>query len=108
MFTSGPQSHWLFLAEIVEFDTIFRLHLETKDVDDKRLPIFFYTEGDGKELKPSLVQTGHTIVILYAEFHAFAFGKPGIRVEEPANVKVLLKSSLSPLAGHKFDSSNNM
>lgn len=62
-----------------------------KDVDGMTVPLFFYTESHGSELKPSIIQKGYTIAIFYAEFHAFAFSEPGMRVEEPTNIKVLLQ-----------------
>ena len=90
-FISRPRRHWLFLAEIVDFGTLLRLQMTLRDVDGMTVPLFFYTEGRGSELEPSLVQKGYTIAIFYAEFHAFAFSEPGIRLEEPTNIKVLLK-----------------
>ena len=90
-FISRPRRHWLFLAEIVDFGTLLRLQMTLRDVDGMMVPLFFYTEGRGSELEPSLVQEGYTIAIFYAEFHAFAFSEPGIRLEEPTNIKVLLK-----------------
>ena len=83
-----PRRHWLFLAEIVDFGSLFRLQMTIKDVDGTTVPLFFHTEGRGSELEPSLVRKGHTIAILYAEFHAFAFSEPGIRLEEPTHIKV--------------------
>ena len=90
-FIRRPRRHWLFLAEIVDFGTLLRLQMTLRDVDGMTVPLFFYTEGRGSELEPSLVQKGYTIAIFYAEFHAFAFSEPGIRLEEPTNIKVLLK-----------------
>ncbi|KAH8589593.1 hypothetical protein B0O99DRAFT_581321 [Bisporella sp. PMI_857] len=87
-FTYRPRRHWLFLAEIVDFGTLLRLQMTIKDVDGMTVPLFFYTEGRGSELEPSLVQKGYTVAILYAEFHAFAFSEPGIRLEEPTNFKI--------------------
>jgi hypothetical protein len=86
--TYRPRRHWLFLAEIVDFDSLVRLQMTIKDVDGMVVPLFFYTEGRGSELEPSLVQKGHTIAILYAEFHDFAFSEPGIRLEESRHIKV--------------------
>jgi hypothetical protein len=62
-----------------------------KDVDSIMVPLFFYTDGRGNELEPSLIQKGYTIAIFYAEVHAFAFCEPGIRLEEPKNIKVALQ-----------------
>ena len=90
-FTYRPRRHWLFLAEIVDYGRFLRLQMTIKDVDSKTIPLFFHTEGRGGELEPSLIQKGYTVAILYAEFHAFAFSEPGIRLEEPTNIKVPLQ-----------------
>jgi hypothetical protein len=95
-FTYRPRRHWLFLAEIVDFATLLRLQMDMKDVDGTTVPLFFYTDGRGSELAPSQVQKGHTIAILYAQRHAFMFSKPGIRHEEPTNIKVLLQLPSRP------------
>lgn len=90
-FYTGPGSpcqHWCFLAEIVDFDFLTRLHLEISDVDGRKVPLFFYTDGRGSELQSASIQRGYTIAILYAKQHAFMFDKPGIRHEDPARVKV--------------------
>jgi hypothetical protein len=86
--TYRPRRYWLFLAEIVDIGTIIRLQMTIKDVDSMEVPLFFYTEGRGNELEPSLVQKGYTIAVLYAEVHAFAFSEPGIRLEEATHIKV--------------------
>jgi hypothetical protein len=85
-----PHQHWCFLAEIVDFDFLTRLHMEISDVDGRKLPLFFYTDGRGSELDLAKIQRGYTIAILYAQQHAFMFDKPGIRHEDPARVKVKL------------------
>ncbi len=90
-FTYRPRRHWLFLAEIVDFATLLRLQMDIKDVDGTTVPLFFYTDGRGSELVPSKVQKGYTIAILYAQRHAFMFSEPGIRHEEPTNIKVPLQ-----------------
>jgi hypothetical protein len=89
-FTYRPRRHWLFLAEIVDFGTLLRLQMEIKDVDGMTVPLF-YTHGRGSELGPSQVQKGYTIAILYAQRHTFMFSNPGIRHEEPTNIKVPLQ-----------------
>jgi hypothetical protein len=66
--------------------------MDVRDVDGTTVPLFFYTDGRGSELVPSQVQEGYTIAILYAQRHAFMFSEPGIRHEEPANIKVPLQS----------------
>lgn len=83
-----PHQHWCFLAEIVDFDFLTRLHMEISDVDGRKVPLFFYTDGRGSELEFAEIQTGYTIAILYAQQHAFMFDEPGIRHEDPARVKV--------------------
>lgn len=93
-FTSRPQRHWLFLAEIVDFAKLLRLQMDLKDVDGTTIPLFFYTYGRGSELTPSQVQKGYTIAILYAERHAFMYSEPGIRLEETTNFKVPLQLPL--------------
>lgn len=62
--------------------------MDVKDVDGTTLPLIFYTDGRGSELAPSQIRKGYTIAILYAQRHAFKFSEPGIRLEEPANLKV--------------------
>jgi hypothetical protein len=86
--THRPRRHWLFLAEIVDFGTLARLQMDIKDVDGTTIPLFFYTDKRGSELAPSQVRSGYTVAILYAQRHAFMFDKPGIRHEEPTNIKV--------------------
>lgn len=86
--THQPRRHWLFLAEIVDFFTLARLQMDTKDVDGNTVPLFFYTDGRGCELEPSMVQKGYTVAILYAQYHRFLFSEPGIRLENSSNIKV--------------------
>jgi SET domain len=85
--TYRPRRHWLFLGEIIDSGALLRLQMTIKDIDGVTVPLFFHTEGRGSELKSSLVQNGYTVAILYAEVHAFAFSEPGIRLEEPTNIK---------------------
>ena len=90
-FIYRPRRHWLFLAEIVDFATMLRRQIDIKDVDGTTVPLFFYTDGRGSELAPSQVQKGYTVAILYAQRHKFMFCEPGIRHEEPTNIKVPLQ-----------------
>jgi SET domain len=83
-----PKRHWLFLAEIVDFGMLLRLEVHVKDVDGKKIPLFFYTDGRGSELERSKIQKGYTVAILYAQYHAFLYSEPGIRHEKPAHIKV--------------------
>ena len=81
--------HWCFLGEIVDYATLIRLQMEIKDVDNSKIPLYFYTDGRGSELAPTQVQRGYTAAILYAKRDAFGFDKPGIRHEDPRLIKVL-------------------
>ncbi|KAH8812463.1 hypothetical protein F5884DRAFT_310434 [Xylogone sp. PMI_703] len=95
-FSYRPRRHWLFLGEIVDFMTLVRLQMELQDVNGKTVPLFFYTDGRGKELNPSLVQKGYTVAVLYAQQHAFLYSEPGIRQEDPATIKIF------PFSLHKM------
>ncbi|MCJ1269911.1 hypothetical protein MMC22_009804 [Lobaria immixta] len=88
MATYRPRRHWCFLGEIVDFAMLVRLQMEIKDVDGRKIPLYFYTDGRSNELAPALVQGGYTVAILYAQRHAFMFDKPGIRHEDPRMLKV--------------------
>ena len=59
-----------------------------KDVNGRRIPLYFHTDDRGRELAPTQVQKGYTVAILYAQRHAFAFDEPGIRHEDPRMIKV--------------------
>ncbi|KAL9127121.1 MAG: hypothetical protein Q9217_003947 [Psora testacea] len=88
MVTYRPRRHWCFLGEIVDFATLLRLQMEIKDVDGRKIPLYFYTDDRGSELAPAQVQRGYTVAILYAQRHAFKFCEPGIRHEDPRMIKV--------------------
>ncbi|KAI1419748.1 hypothetical protein F5Y12DRAFT_720345 [Xylaria sp. FL1777] len=83
-----PRRHWCFLAEIVDFATLFRLQMEIKDVDGTKIPLYFYTSSRGRELDPAQVKQGHTVAILYAERHQFMSCESGIRHEDPRMIKI--------------------
>ncbi|EWZ79572.1 hypothetical protein FOWG_16354 [Fusarium oxysporum f. sp. lycopersici MN25] len=83
-----PWRHWCFLAEIVDFATIVRLHMEVRDVAGMIIPLFFYTDRRGSEIDLSQLCKGYTIAVLYAQQHAFAFSEPGIRHEDPTFFKI--------------------
>ncbi|KAF4338330.1 SET domain protein [Fusarium beomiforme] len=85
-----PRRHWCFFAEIVDSLQLLRLQLEVKDVTGYTIPLFFYTDGRGSEIAPAQICKGHTIAVLYAQQHAFAFSEPGIRLEDPKLIKVYL------------------
>ncbi|KAI0203282.1 hypothetical protein F4808DRAFT_467377 [Astrocystis sublimbata] len=87
----GPESrrrHWCFLAEIVEYASLFRVQMDIKDVNGKTLPLFFYTEDRGSELAPADIGKEYTIAVLDARRHAFMYDKPGIRLENPRLMKI--------------------
>jgi hypothetical protein len=86
--TYGPRRHWCFLAEIVDILMFLRLEMELKDITGRKVPLFFYTDGRGRELELAQVQRGYTVAILYAERHVFVFCEPGIRHEDPGMIKV--------------------
>lgn len=94
--THRPRRHWCFLGEIVDFATLLRLQMEIKDVDGRKIPLYFYTDGRGSELAPARVQKGYTVAILYAQRHAFVYGEPGIRHEDPRMIKIF------PLSLHEL------
>lgn len=96
MVTYRPRHHWCFLGEIVDFATLVRLQMEIKDVDGRKIPLYFYTDGRGSELAPAHVQRGYTVAILYAQRHAFMFCEPGIRHEDPRMIKIF------PLSLHEL------
>jgi hypothetical protein len=83
-----PRRHWLFFGEIVELGSFLRLRMTIKDVDGKTIPLIFYTWDRGNGLDSSLFRERYSIAILYAEFHAFALSEPGIRLEQPGQMKV--------------------
>lgn len=61
MVTYRPRRHWCFLGEIVDFATLVRLQMEIKDVDGRKIPLYFYTDGRGSEFAPAQVQRGYTV-----------------------------------------------
>ncbi|KAL4901263.1 hypothetical protein BDW74DRAFT_181841 [Aspergillus multicolor] len=75
-----PRRHWCLLAEIVDFDFLTRLHLEIRDVDGMK------------------IQKGYTVAILYAQRHSFEFDSSGIRLEDPARIKIFPTSLQMSLA----------
>ncbi|KAK3167162.1 hypothetical protein OEA41_010288 [Lepraria neglecta] len=96
MVTYRPRRHWCFLGEIADFATLLRLQMEIKDVNGRKIPLYFYTDGRGSELAPAQVQRGYTVAILYAQRHAFMFCEPGIRHEDPRMIKIF------PLSLHEL------
>jgi hypothetical protein len=90
--TSAHQTHrhWCFLGEIVDVTMLRHLQLELKDVNEKAIPLQFYTEERGSELEATRVRKGNTVAVLYAQRHRFIYGNPGIRHEDPRMLKVCL------------------
>jgi len=86
--TYQPLRHWCFLGEIVDSTTLHHLELELTDVDGKKIPLHFNTDGRGSELAPAQIQKGYTVAVLYAQRHVFTYGDPGIRHEDPQMLKV--------------------
>jgi hypothetical protein len=83
-----PTRHWALVAEIVDFDRFFRLHIDVKDNSGRVLPVSLYTDDRGKGLAQQC-QQGHTLVVTYAEKHYFFDGTLGIRLEEGSSFRVL-------------------
>jgi hypothetical protein len=86
--TYQPLRHWCFLGEIVGHTTLYCLELELRDINNKKIPLHFYTNGQGSELEPAQVEQGHTVAVLYAQRRAFTYGDPSIRHEDPQKLKV--------------------
>ncbi|EXL42834.1 hypothetical protein FOCG_15277 [Fusarium oxysporum f. sp. radicis-lycopersici 26381] len=97
-----PWRHWCFLAEIVDFATIVRLHMEVRDVAGMIIPLFFYTDRRGSEIDLSQLCKGYTIAVLYAQQHAFAFSEPGIRHEDPTFFKLWHLFNLSRRPDYRY------
>ncbi|KPM46529.1 hypothetical protein AK830_g110 [Neonectria ditissima] len=86
-FSYRPRRHWCFLAEIVDFQSLVRLHMNVKDVAGNTVLLSFHTEQRGSEIEPYRICEGYTVAILYAQQHAFMFSEPGIRVEASKLIK---------------------
>jgi hypothetical protein len=89
MVTYRPRRHWCFLGEILDYTALHHLEIEIKDVDGRKIPLHFYTDGRGSELASAQLRSGYTVAILYAKRHVFTFGGPGIRHENSRMIKVL-------------------
>ncbi|KAI3572520.1 hypothetical protein IWW34DRAFT_568705, partial [Fusarium oxysporum f. sp. albedinis] len=83
-----PWRHWAFLGEIVNAESLFHLRLLVKDRRDQHIPIAFYTSQVGREITPEMLKPGCTVVVLYAESHAFMDFSQGIRHEDQNTLKV--------------------
>jgi hypothetical protein len=86
--TTQPLRHWCFLGEIANSTTLTHLELGLVDLDDKELPLHFYTEQRGREFDIGQYRAGYTVAVLYAQRYCFVYGNPGIRHENPAMLKV--------------------
>ncbi len=89
-----PVRHWLYFGEIVNVGSMFRLQINTRDVNGQIVPLFAYTKLGGGEFDASLLQKGNTVGVLYANFYAFNQTMNGIVIREPNYFKVdILQSS---------------
>jgi hypothetical protein len=88
-----PLRRWCFLGEIGNSTTLHHLELELTDVDDKKVPLHFYTDDRGNGMAPK-IQKGHTVAVLYGKRYVFVHGDPGIRHEDPQMFKVCTYSLL--------------
>jgi hypothetical protein len=86
--TDQPLRHWCLLGEIVDFTSIHHLEIELVDLDNKKLPLHFYTKELGRELDAAQFRVGYTAAVLYAQRYHFVYGDPGIRHENPGMLKV--------------------
>ncbi|KIY53534.1 hypothetical protein FISHEDRAFT_55080 [Fistulina hepatica ATCC 64428] len=126
-----PSKHWIFLGEIYEDQTlriprhpgektmefrgprqfgIERPRYGVRDKNGQELQVAFHTDPaemvvqfDARKFK-----IGHTIAVLYAHSHSWAFGGMGLRIEQMAVVKVIPCSLKALLDAHpKFPESEN-
>jgi len=86
--STKPRKHWCFLGKIVSGGVFVRLSLEVEDKTGHRLLVAFHTNDRGAAFQ-HLCIPGHTIAVLHAKQHIFAFSPPGLRLEENAHIKVL-------------------
>jgi len=89
--TLQRRKHWCLLAEIVELNFWpFRPMYKVKDITGQTFLAAFHF--DDRTLFPNVEKeatVGSTICVMYAEFHYFADGQIGVRLEEPSSVKIL-------------------
>ncbi|KAF2465698.1 SET domain-containing protein [Lindgomyces ingoldianus] len=86
--TYQPLRLWCFLGEIVDSITLHHLELTLTDIDDKKIPLHFNTDGRGRELAPAQIQKGHTVAVLHAQRRVFMYGDPGIGLGDPQMLKI--------------------
>ncbi|KIK30079.1 hypothetical protein PISMIDRAFT_383572 [Pisolithus microcarpus 441] len=87
LYSTKPRKHWCFLGKIVSSSVLVRLALEVEDKEGHRLLVAFHTDDRGAAFLDQCKE-GHTIAVLYATQHTFAFSPPGLRLEQDAHVKV--------------------
>ncbi|KAI6112463.1 hypothetical protein EDD16DRAFT_1166385 [Pisolithus croceorrhizus] len=87
LYSTKPRKHWCFLGKIVSSSFLVRVALEVEDKEGHRLLVAFHTDDRGVAFKDQCKE-GHTIAVLYATQHTFAFSPPGLRLEQDAHVKV--------------------
>jgi hypothetical protein len=85
--TYQRRRQWCFLGEITDYATLHHLEFELTDIDDKKIPLHFYTEDRGREIAPAQIGKGYTVAVLYAQRRAFRNSDPGIRHEDPQKLK---------------------
>ncbi|KAE9994730.1 hypothetical protein Vi05172_g8266 [Venturia inaequalis] len=83
-----PNHHYCFLGEITDSSTFHHLELQLKDIDNRKIPLHFYTEGLGGEWTPLQIKKGYTVAVLNAQRHVFIFGDPGIRHEDADMLRI--------------------
>ncbi|KAI6048013.1 hypothetical protein EDC04DRAFT_2620972 [Pisolithus marmoratus] len=93
LYSTKPRRHWCFLGKIISSSVVVRLALQVEDTEGHRLLVAFHTDDRGAAFMDQCKE-GHTIAVLYATQHTFAFSPPGLRLEQDAHVKVF------PMRGH--------
>jgi len=103
--STKSRKHWCFLGNIISSNLLVRLTLEVEDKAGQRLHVAFHTDDRGAAFR-DLCLRGHTIAVLYATQHTFAFSPPGLRLEDNAHIKVVPYSldQLLEASGELFDS----
>ncbi|KAL4070535.1 hypothetical protein J3A83DRAFT_4094374 [Scleroderma citrinum] len=102
--STTPRKHWCFLGKIISSNVLVRLTLEVEDKAGHRLLVAFHTDDRGAAFQDLCLQD-HTIAVLYATQHTFAFSPPGLRLEEDAHIKVFPYSldHMLEASGELFD-----
>lgn len=87
LYSTKPRKHWCFLGKIISSSVLVRLALEVEDKEGHRLLVAFHTDDRGAAFLDQCKE-GHTIAVLYATQHTFAFSPPGLRLEQDVHVKI--------------------